>query len=270
MRLTIVAGILVALASFSARAADISIMENDVHKTISCEDQDVDVMGNDADLKLTGKCDRINVMGNSNKVSVETASRLAVSGNSNEVSAGTAKRIEVTGRKNRVTWANEVDGHAPKISNLGEKNTASRGSGSAAAPAREDEDEDDDDDDEDEHSTTTVGSALEKAQSALNIAGVTGSISDGDSLLINHAGVEKTYACDGKDVAINGANNKLTFTGECDDVAVNGSKNVVHLEAVEHIAANGTDNTVFWKRGTGKRDPKVLITGKRNKVSREK
>jgi len=270
MRLTIVGSICVALTSFSARAADITIMENDVHKTISCEDQDVDVMGNDADLKLTGNCDRINVMGNSNKVSVETASRLAVSGNSNEVSAGTAKRIEVTGRKNHVTWANEVDGHAPKIANLGEKNTVSRGSGSAAAPARDDDDDDDEDDDEGEHSTTTVGSALDQAQAALNIAGVAGTVSSGGSLLISDSGLEKTIECDGKDVAVNGANNKLTFTGECDDVAVNGTKNVVHLETVEHIAANGTDNTVFWKRGPGKHDPKVLIAGKRNKVSREK
>lgn len=270
MRLTIVTGICVAFTSFSARAADIEIMENGVHKTISCTDQDVDVIGNGADLKLTGDCDQIDVMGNSNKISVETASKIAVAGNSNEVSANSVKSIELTGSKNNVTWVSEHNGHAPKIANLGEKNTVTHGSGAAKAEAAPADSDERDDEGEEEDSHSTVGGALDKAQAALNAAGVTGSVSDGDSLFFNGTGLEKTYECEGKDIAINGANNKLTFTGECHDVAVNGSKNVVHIEAARQIAANGTDNRVFWKRGTGKGDPKVAILGKGNKVSREK
>ncbi len=270
MRLTIVAGICVAFSSFSARAADvISIVENGLHKTIACEGRDLTLAGNEADLKLTGECGRIDVMGNSNKVSAETASKLAVSGNQNEVSIGTAKRIDVTGNRNHVTWESEVDGKAPKISNPGTKNTVARASGSGTAPTAAASDDDDEGDEEDDHPTTVAG-ALDQAQAALNAAGVVGSVSDGSSMLINDVNLEKTYACDGKDIAVNGTDNKLTLTGECHHVAVNGSNNVVHIEAARQITASGTDNKVYWKRGTGKGDPKVANLGVHNKVSREK
>lgn len=278
MRLTILTGILVALTSFSARAAaPISILGNEVHKTIACEGRDVKLAGNEATLKLTGECGRIDVMGNSNKISAETASKLAVSGNQNEVSVKTVKRIDLTGNENHVTWQNEVDGHAPKISNPGTDNTARRASGSgkaqmAAGSDDGDEDEDDEEDEEDSHSATVAG-ALSQANNALGALGglgAVGTVSSGSGLVVSSSGLEQTYECNGQDVVVNGANNALSFTGECDKVTVNGKGNVVHLEAAKRITANGTENTVTWKRGADKRDPKVGIFGKRNKVSREK
>jgi hypothetical protein len=87
----------------------ISVAGNNRTETVDCGGRDVDVSGNHNDLTLKGECGTVSVPGNYNTLSIDAAAAISTPGNFN-----------------KVTWSSGVGGKAPRISNVGVRNSVSQ------------------------------------------------------------------------------------------------------------------------------------------------
>ena len=87
----------------------ITIMDNDVRRTIECRDNSIKVLGNNCVLTLRGNCNEINVVGNDNVITAESVAAISTLGNDN-----------------KVTYEKGAKGKKPLISNTGNGNTISQ------------------------------------------------------------------------------------------------------------------------------------------------
>jgi len=90
----------------STRAEDVTIIQNDLKRTIECSGGSVRVSGNRNTLNLTGECSTLFIDGDDNVVTVQAVGEISTWGN-----------------RNKVTWTRGLGGKPPKISNPGTKNT---------------------------------------------------------------------------------------------------------------------------------------------------
>ncbi len=82
-------------------------------------------------------------------------------------------------------------------------------------------------------------------------------------------GVDQTLVreCGGNDaIKLTGSNNQVSLYGDCGSLEVVGSGNVVHVDAIQSATVEGTDNKVFWKKGSA---PKFSQTGAGNSILQE-
>ena len=83
---------------------------------------------NNGDLRLTfvGTCDRIVVNGGENHLTIESVKSLALNGGDNVVDVGGVDRISMNGADNKVTYKKGLSTAKPRISSIGENNTATQ------------------------------------------------------------------------------------------------------------------------------------------------
>lgn len=93
----------------------------------TCNGEDVAVNGNKNTIKLSGSCEKVVIGGNKNTVELSGSCKaLTVNGNKNKAAVdATIEMIGVNGNENTVTWSAAKNPRAPKISNLGNKNSIS-------------------------------------------------------------------------------------------------------------------------------------------------
>lgn len=73
------------------------------------------------------------------------------------------------------------------------------------------------------------------------------------------------YSLSGEMLVISGNNNDITVQGSCRQLSVTGNGNVIHLESVTSISAQGNKNQILWQAG----NPQVSNLGSNNVVSRQ-
>ena len=89
--------------------------------------------------------------------------------------------------------------------------------------------------------------------------------------VVNDAGASLSLDCgDGGQVVVNGAANRIAITGGCAKVVINGSTNQVAIDAADKIAITGSRNTVTYKKGWTKKNPKVTRLGTGNTIAKLK
>lgn len=81
--------------------------------------------------------------------------------------------------------------------------------------------------------------------------------SDSDAVVVNLAGIEKTYQADGRSFVINGTSNLIIIRGKANQVRVNGSANEVQLDQANGIAVTGLGNKITYRAGR----PDIRNTG---------
>jgi len=86
------------------------------------------------------------------------------------------------------------------------------------------------------------------------------------SLIGNHITVTLTGTC--TRVTVTG--NFETVTGSATTFWVAGNHNTVNADAADEINVAGNDNTLTWKKGLSKPQPKISNPGKNNKVTQAK
>jgi len=109
-------------------AADVSLVDNHQTVTVDCaKDPNVSIAGNQASVTLSGVCKSVMIAGNAAKVT-GSATSFSIAGNTNSVDIDAADSISVTGNENVVTYKKAADAKkkAPKVSNLGTKNTVTK------------------------------------------------------------------------------------------------------------------------------------------------
>jgi hypothetical protein len=90
-----------------------------------------------------------------------------------------------------------------------------------------------------------------------------------DDIVINVDDNIATYKAKSQEVAINGNGCKITITGKCSSLVINGSNNVVKLETVSEIVANGDRNQVRWLQGpTTDKSPVIANNGSDNDIAK--
>jgi len=253
MRIAVVA----LLCSLSAAAQVIAIHDNGVKKDLDCNGLDVMVAGNDARLRLRGDCKRVTVTGNDNTVTVDGA-----------------ERLEVLGNENEVTWARGVGADAPRVSNVGNRNSV-RQAGAKVLRV----------DDGSEHveimgsgSTLSIGSSAggvtlsgaNAGRSAGSVAVSSSGSSSGGKLVLNASGSTDTLECQGRTVTINGSSNTYDFRGDCESLVVNGTHNEVTLDGVRKIVVPGAHNQIRWARALGRDAPTITVNGVQSRVSQSR
>jgi len=119
---------LIAVLLASPAAADVSLVDNHETVTVDCaKDPNVSIAGNHETVTLTGVCKSVMIAGNSAKVT-GSATSFSIAGNKNTVDIDGADTISITGNDNTVSYKKAADAKkkAPKVSNLGTKNTVKK------------------------------------------------------------------------------------------------------------------------------------------------
>ena|SRR5215471_13662087 len=92
-------------AATNTKAADVTIDESLIKRTIDCKGGGVTINGDKNQVTLTGQCSTLRVNGNENIAKVEAVAEITTWGN-----------------RNKVTWTRGAGGKPPKISNPGTAN----------------------------------------------------------------------------------------------------------------------------------------------------
>jgi hypothetical protein len=232
-------------------AKKIVIYDNELTKTIHCQDDEVIVNGNENELTIKGECSRLYVPGNKNIIKVEAVAA-----------------IDTPGNKNTVSWEKGIEGKKPSIRNLGTDNKIKKA-------AAEEEAEEEEEEEDESHSSDDMGvsKTVENALSKLDILGKgkkgSAGKSSGDKKVIEITGnrEKKTLTLKGEKLIITGNFNKLKVKGFCSELLVRGNANVVKIAAVGYIKALGSMNKVYWQNGLDDENPSISNIGTNNEIS---
>lgn len=257
------------LPSSAQSAKDIVINESSVERTYDCEGG------------------RAVVNGSGGTLSFRNCATVVVNGSRSVIDAGAASTLSIVGNDNKVTWEPGPKGREPVISNMGSRNSVSRGSGPGPSAG-----------------ISTKGGDGVRIETGSGLVQVSG---DGSSVVVGEAGVSvntgkearsrasstkkvassataeepsgprepivvdgneitRSYDCAGRDALVNGNRNVLTFTG-CGRVTVAGNRNRVTTSHTATLSVPGNDNEVTYSTSEGERKPSVSNLGSRNKIS---
>ena len=105
------------------------------------------------------------------------------------------------------------------------------------------------------------------------------------SIVDNHKTVTVDCAKD-KQVELMGNHITVTLTGTCTKVSmtgnhgvvkgsstavyVSGNENTATIDAADDIVVSGNNNTITWKKGASKPQPKITSSGEKNSVKQAK
>jgi Protein of unknown function (DUF3060) len=196
----------------------VSMTDNNLSKTISCDGRSFVIMGNSNSLTFTGECGAVSVPGNSNNVSIEAA-----------------KSIGVEGNFNTVNWQRGVGDAEPQVSSLGSGNAIGKSQSSGKT------------------ATATVETAPVTAQDGEEVSFIlSGAVQtidcNGRNYSIAGSNNELTFKGDCGEFAIAGTGNKVAIEAAM-AISVAGSGNAVTWKrgvngAQPEISSIGAANTV--------------------------
>jgi hypothetical protein len=87
---------------------------------------------------------------------------------------------------------------------------------------------------------------------------------------VNVIGNKATVTLTGTCTLVNISGNDAKVTGSAEKFYVAGNSNTINADGADEIATTGNKNTVTWKKGLAKAEPKVSNPGKDNSVTRSK